>query len=147
MKSVPPFAFSREFTVTDAVVDANGHVNNVAYVQWMQDLAVSHYASVIPTEVDEAAGNTWVARRHEVRYRAPAFLGQTIQAFTWLLDFHRLHSRRAYLFLEKESRRELVNGETDWVYVQRSSGRPQRITEQIQAAFPIAQASGSECSP
>lgn len=137
MKSVPPFAFLREIVVTDAVVDVNGHVNNVAYVQWMQDLAVAHYAAVIPPEVDEAAGRTWVARRHEVRYRAPAFLGQTVLAYTWILDFQRLHSRRAYAFLEQSSGRELVRGETDWVYVDRETGRPQRIPAHMHASFPV----------
>jgi len=29
------------FTIPENVIDENGHVNNVAYVQWMQDAAVT----------------------------------------------------------------------------------------------------------
>ena len=31
-----------EFQVPAAAVDANGHVNNVEYVRWMQEAAVLH---------------------------------------------------------------------------------------------------------
>ena len=38
--------FSYEFVIPAAAVDANGHVNNVMYVQWMQDAAVRHYEAM-----------------------------------------------------------------------------------------------------
>ena len=31
-----------DIKVPAEVVDGNGHVNNVAYVQWMQDAAIRH---------------------------------------------------------------------------------------------------------
>ena len=33
-----------ELVVPDTAIDANGHVNNVQYVQWMQDAAIAHSA-------------------------------------------------------------------------------------------------------
>ena len=38
--------YSKIITIPKSAIDENGHVNNVAYVQWMQDIAVEHYASI-----------------------------------------------------------------------------------------------------
>lgn len=40
-------ALRHEFktTVTDEVIDENGHANNVAYVAWMQEAAIHHSQS------------------------------------------------------------------------------------------------------
>ena len=38
--------YRHEFTVPESAVDQNGHVNNVVYVQWMQDVAVLHSDAV-----------------------------------------------------------------------------------------------------
>ena len=37
-----PSIFSYTFTIPQSVIDENGHVNNVAFVQWMQDAAIRH---------------------------------------------------------------------------------------------------------
>jgi len=38
--------YSKIITIPEAAIDENGHVNNVVYVQWMQDIAVEHYATI-----------------------------------------------------------------------------------------------------
>ena len=38
--------YSKTITVPHNAIDENGHVNNVVYVQWMQDIAVEHYSSI-----------------------------------------------------------------------------------------------------
>ena len=37
--------YSKTITIPYTAIDENGHVNNVTYVQWMQDIAVEHYSS------------------------------------------------------------------------------------------------------
>jgi len=34
--------YRSEFTVPQDAIDGNGHVSNVAYVQWMQDIDIAH---------------------------------------------------------------------------------------------------------
>jgi acyl-CoA thioester hydrolase len=34
--------YHHEFTVNEGILDENGHVNNIVYVQWMQDVAIPH---------------------------------------------------------------------------------------------------------
>jgi acyl-CoA thioester hydrolase len=38
--------YYKGFTVPESAVDQNRHVNNVAYVQWMQDVAIQHADAV-----------------------------------------------------------------------------------------------------
>ena len=46
-----------EIVVPESAIDRNGHVNNVRYVQWMQDAAEAHSASLgWPTERYAALG-------------------------------------------------------------------------------------------
>jgi len=45
-----------DLKVPAEVVDGNGHVNNVAYVQWMQDAAIRHSRASGCTQATEAIG-------------------------------------------------------------------------------------------
>jgi acyl-CoA thioester hydrolase len=100
------------FTVPDNVVDQNGHVNNVAYVQWMQDVAVLHSDVVGGTEAMEGTGAIWVVRSHWVEYLSPAFAGDQIEAFTWVVNFRRVRSLRRYKFVRAMDNTLLAKGET-----------------------------------
>lgn len=130
-----PAIFHQEFVVPQSAIDGNGHVNNVAFVQWMQDLATRHFDSGGVHEAMEAAGGTWVARSHKIEYLSPAFAGEHIQALTWIADFSRVRSLRRYKFLRASDGKLLVRGETDWVFVNAKSGRPCSIPEEIKRAF------------
>ena len=70
--------YSKTITVPSAVIDGNVHVNNVVYVQWMQDIAVEHYASIGGIEA-QGPDATWVVREHRVEYLLPAFAGEQIE--------------------------------------------------------------------
>jgi len=54
--------FRHRFTVPSNVVDQNGHVNKVAYIQWMQDAATLHFDAVGGTAAMQKAGASWVGR-------------------------------------------------------------------------------------
>lgn len=127
--------FRHEFTVPPSAIDGNGHVNNVAFVQWMQDVAIRHFESVGGAELMRQAGATWVARSHHVEYLAPAFAGEALVARTWIADFGRVRSSRRYEFRRAQDDKLLVRGETEWVFVNASSGRPCAIPASIPQSF------------
>lgn len=126
--------FVRRITVGPQAIDANGHVNNVVYVQWMQDLAVEHYTSVSGLEA-QGAEATWVAHEHRVRYLAQAREGDTIEARTWVETMRRVRSKRRYLFVKADDGKTLVEGETDWAFVDAKTGLPRPIPEAVTAVF------------
>jgi acyl-CoA thioester hydrolase len=120
------------------VIDENGHVNNVVYVQWMQDIAVEHYASIGGIEAQNKSA-TWVIREHRIEYFLPAFAGEEIEIRTWVENIRRVRSLRKYEFVRKSDGKLLVKGETDWVFVDTKSGRPIPIPEEVSKAFSVAE--------
>ena len=74
-----------EITVPKSAVDINGHVNNVVYVQWMQDVAVLHSDTVGGTRAMHAVGGTWVVHSHKIEYLSPAFINVVISTFLFYM--------------------------------------------------------------
>ena len=134
-----PAIHQEEFTVPDGAIDGNGHVNNVAFVQWMQDVATQHFEAVAGPDAMKSAGAMWVVRSHTIEYSAPAFAGDRIQVTTWVASFSRVRSMRRYEFVRMSDGKLLVRGETDWVFVSASNGRPCSIPEVIKRAFVIGE--------
>lgn len=126
--------YTKVMTIPQSAIDENGHVNNVTYVQWMQDIAVEHYASIggIEAQGPEA---TWVVREHKVEYLLPAFAGEEIEVRTWVENFRRVRSLRKYEFVRQADGKTLVKGETDWVFVDVNTGSPRAVPEAVVSVF------------
>jgi len=130
----PNQPYSRSFTIPRSAIDENGHVNNVAYVQWMQDIAVEHYSSIGGVEA-QGTDATWVVREHRIEYLLPAYEGEEIEVRTWVENIRRVRSLRKYEFVRKSDSKILVKGETDWVFVDAKTGRPLPIPEKVSSVF------------
>jgi acyl-CoA thioester hydrolase len=129
--------YSYEFVIPGSAVDENGHVNNVMYVQWMQDAAVRHYEAMGGTQPTQAIGATWVVRSHLVEYLRPAFEGERIKVQTWVVNLRRVRSLRRYRFIRVADEVLLVRGETDWVFVDANSGAPRAIPAEVAGLFTL----------
>jgi len=131
--------YSKTFFIPANAIDENGHVNNVTYVQWMQDFAVEHYESIGGTNPMQLVGATWVVREHRIEYLLPAFTGEEIEIKTWMENIRRVRSLRKYEFIRKADGKVLVKGETDWVFVDVKTGAPRAIPEEVSKVFAEAQ--------
>lgn len=127
--------FRLQIRVTAEVVDAHRHVNNVAYVQWMQDAAIGHAEACGGVRIALELGGSWFVRMHRIEYLKPAFLNDEITVLTWVADWRKVRSLRRYRFIRNQT--VLAEGETEWVFVDAVTGRPKPITEQIVSAFGI----------
>ena len=130
--------YSKSFFIPRSVIDENGHVNNVAYVQWMQDIAVEHYTS-IGGVIAQGLDATWVVREHKIEYFLPAFADEEVEVKTWVENLRRVRSLRKYEFVRKSDGRVLVKGETDWVFVDVKTGAPRAIPDEVSRVFSISQ--------
>ncbi len=128
-----------QLTVPEDVVDANRHVNNIAYLQWMQEAAIRHAEATGSTEVTAAIGATWVVRTHHIEYLKPAFAGETLRVATWVADFRKVRSLRRYRITRVTDGAVLAQGETDWVYVDARTGRPRAIPEEVGRLFQVVE--------
>ena len=125
--------FELRIVVQPADIDALGHVNNVVYVRWMQDVAEKHWESVAAPTL--RAELNWVVTRHEVDYKAPAFVGEVLVARTWVGEPSGATWERFIEIRRVEGDRLLARGRSVYAALDAASGRPRRIDPRIQAAF------------
>jgi acyl-CoA thioester hydrolase len=126
--------YSKKIHIPETAIGENDHVNNVVYVQWMQDIAVEHYAAIGGIEA-QGAQSTWVIREHRVEYFLPAFAGEQIEIRTWVENVRRVRALREYEFVRTSDSKMLVKGETDWVFVDVKTGSPRAIPQQVMDTF------------
>ena len=125
------------FTVDESALDGNGHVNNVVWVQWMQDAATRHNEECGGLAAANALNGTWVTHWHHVQYMAPAFAGDEIHALTWAADMSPVRSHRRYRFVNATTGQTLVRGETEWVFVNQETLRPKPIPREVAQCFVV----------
>jgi acyl-CoA thioester hydrolase len=123
--------YEHSFTVTAGDIDQQGHVNNVRYVQWIQDVAVAHWRDLATPE--QLSGVTWVVLRHEIDYLRPAFEGEELTARTWV---GRAWAARSERFTEVRRGGEiLVRAKSVWCALDAKTFRPRRIDGDIKEKF------------
>jgi len=134
---MPEFFFDLPHTVTDDEIDEQGHANNVVYVQWMQEAAVAHSATLgWNARRYEEIGHGWVVRSHWIEYRHPAQRGERIVIRTWVAGMKKVSSVRKYRILRAEDERLLAEAETNWAFIDYATGQPARIPQEIVQAYP-----------
>ena len=133
-----PRIYTHRFAVGADVIDVNRHVNNLAYLRWMQDVATAHSAAQGWT-LDRyiAAGAGWFVRSHTIEYLRPAFLGDMLAIHTWVAGFTSRSSPRRYHFVRDDDGAAVARAETLWVFVDFANGRPVRIPDDVAAAFQV----------
>jgi acyl-CoA thioester hydrolase len=129
--------YRHDFQVPPGAVDANGHVNNVEYVRWMQEAAVLHSEGAGCTRATKAEGATWVVRSHRIEYFRAAYAQDRVALLTWVTNFRGARSLRKYKFIRVDDNTVLAKGETDWVYVDSQTGRPQVIPNHVTDLFDL----------
>jgi len=119
--------FSHSFQVDKSDIDEQGHVNNVVYVRWIQDVAVAHWFSVSTEEMREKY--TWMLTRHEIDYKKQVFQNEEITAVTWVGEPARVSWER---FTEIRRGEDLVaKARSIWCLINRKTGRLTRIGEDL----------------
>jgi acyl-CoA thioester hydrolase len=136
MPASMPFRFLVSIDPSD--IDFMGHVNNARYLNWVQDAVLHHWRSIAPPEAVDT--HQWVAVKHEITYRKPAFLNDTIVA-TVLLE----RVQGASAFYDTVIRRGedvLAEVKSRWCCLDAATLRPMRLVEAIiQRFFPSAEPS------
>ncbi|MDR2100465.1 MAG: acyl-CoA thioesterase [Campylobacteraceae bacterium] len=127
--------YEHKIVVLQSAIDTNMHVNNVVYVQWMQDAATAHSDSLgFTSEFYDKIGSTWVARSHFIEYLSPAFLGEELVVQTWISSIKRFSSNREYAFFRKSDKMLLARAKTVWIYLN-ANGKPGRIPDELLAKY------------
>ncbi len=129
--------FTLTVRVDVADIDRQGHVNNVAFVRYVQDVAVAHWLAAASVEARTAY--TWVVRRHEVEYLRPAFPGDELELRTWVGEPSGATWERFTEVWRVGDEKPIVTARTVWVLLDAVSGRPRRVDAALVTQFTSAE--------
>ncbi len=138
--------FAAYFKVRQHEADTLGHVNNAAYLNYLEQAAIEHSAAAgYPYERYREMGALFIIRRHEIEYLRPARPGDILQVVTWAVGMRGARALRDYevYLYERDGRAvpadgflgndavpgdaPLLRARTEWVFVDIETGRPRRI--------------------
>ena len=131
-----PLTHERAFRVRSYECDAEGRLRPATYLRYMQETAFDATAAGgYDLARYVAMGRTWLARETDLEIvRSPAY-GDRVVVKTWVADFRRVRSRRAYELRLAGAGALLAQAITDWAFLDSSGQRPAAIPEEIKAAF------------
>jgi len=129
-------SFSMPVTVLAADIDELGHVNNISYLKWVQDIATAHWRAVASPA--HLATYIWVVTRHEIDYLKQTRLGETLTLTTWVGE---PKGARFDRFVEICGRDGQIRARavTSWALLEAATGRLVRVRPDVAAPFIVAE--------
>ncbi|MGE0178579.1 MAG: acyl-CoA thioesterase [Sphingomonas sp.] len=118
-------------TVAPGDVDFMGHVNNAVYLAWVQEAVIAYWRAVAPAEA--VAQHLWVAIRHEITYRRPAFLDDMIVASVVAEGVQ--GARAFFSTLIKRGEEVLAEVKSSWCCLDAATRRPARLARDVVRRF------------
>lgn len=120
-------SFSISFKVDSSLIDDLGHVNNVNYLKWVQEIAEKHWTSLTNPAIDKYY--VWVVLRHEIDYFSAAFKDDKIVLKTWIGESYGLKSERFVEVIRDD--KVICQAKTIWCLLDKISMKPVRIPIKI----------------
>ncbi len=127
--------YEQQRRVAEAEIDQLGHVNNVVYLQWIQEIAIAHWNALAPEEEKQTL--IWVVTRHEIDYKRPAFRDDELIVRTWVGKTSGLLFERHTEILNAASGTLLVKGRTQWCPIDVARRRPTNVSDEVRRRFSV----------
>ena len=126
-------SFEMVLTAEAEHIDELGHVNNAAWVRWMERVAVAHWGSVADPAHKDAY--FWVVTRHEIDYLRAAHEGDRIVARTWVGEAPKGARFDRFMEFTGADGKICVRARTYWAIIDKALGRPVRVPPEVVAPF------------
>ncbi|MBB4118393.1 acyl-CoA thioester hydrolase [Mesonia hippocampi] len=124
-----PIPYEDTLIVPSSAIDQLNHVNNVTYLQWIQDIAQKHWETKTPKTIREKVG--WVVLDHFIEYKKPSFEGEKLSLKTWIEDYGNFKSQRCVEIKNTNTNALIVRAKTTWCLIDLKRQKPTRITPEI----------------
>jgi acyl-CoA thioester hydrolase len=125
--------FEKRITAQAEDIDELGHVNNAAWVRWIQDMATSHWYAVAPADHVEAY--IWVVIRHEIDYLRGLGPGESVTGRTWVGEAPRGARFDRHVEFVGDDGKSRVRARTTWAIIDKATGKPLRVPAEVAAPF------------
>ncbi|WP_375383157.1 acyl-CoA thioesterase [uncultured Sphingomonas sp.] len=123
--------YRHSISIEPSDIDFMGHVNNASYLKWVQDAVLGHWRGFAPAETE--AAHLWVALKHEITYRRPAFLTDEITAVVSLQSVRGVTA--FYDTIIRRGEEIIAEVKSRWCCLHAETRRPARITTAMLAHF------------
>lgn len=126
--------FTQRFPVDAADIDELGHVNNIVYLRYAQDIATAHWRARATPEM--VASYVWVVMRHEVDYRAQLTLGDEVEVRTHVAEAPRGATWARFIDIYKVGAdKPAAQIVSNWCLLDMATRRVKRVSPDIVARF------------
>jgi len=130
---IHPRSLEMQIIVIPEDIDRLGHVNNVVYVRWIQDLAIAHWRrDALPKDQEDVY---WVVQRHEIDYKRPAVLGDEIMGKTWVGKASKRSFQRYTELVRAVDQKTLASALTYWCPIDRMTLKPTDVNTAVRERF------------
>ena len=124
-------SFQHSFSVKSKDIDGLNHVNNVVYLQWVQEVAYLHWNVLASSKIKD--NYVWMVLRHEIDYLNQAYLNDIISVYTWIDETKGVKSIRiVHIYCGEKL---LTTSKTTFCLLDKATLRPKRIGEDILILF------------
>ncbi len=127
--SETPEIFEQYLTVKESDLDELEHVNNVRYVQWMEDVAKAHWEERAAKEYREKY--FWIVLRHEIDYKGQAFKDDELLLQTFVGEHTHVTSQRFVNIRNKATNKILIAAKSTWCLIDQETKKPAKISEEM----------------
>lgn len=114
-------------------LDDLDHVNNVRYLQWVQDIAKEHWQTEATPEMLEKY--IWMVRSNYIEYKGQAFLGEALDLKTYIKEAKGAISIRVVEIYDQLSKKMILRSTAEWCLIDKKSKRPIRLTRELTQLF------------
>ncbi len=126
--------FNLRFPVAAADIDELGHVNNIVYLRYAQEIATAHWRSRASAEM--LANYVWVVLRHEADYRSALTLGDEADVRTRVEDAANGPMWVRYVDIHKAgSEKPAVQIKSNWCLLDANTRRIKRVPPEVIERF------------
>ena len=125
--------YEKTIEVKESDLDDLQHVNNVRYLEWIQDISREHWERNVSKEVRDKVA--WVVSSHYIQYKGEARLGDRIRIKTFISETKGAISVRAVEMRLEDTDKLLLESRTEWCLLDAEIFRPMRISEEIRSFF------------
>ena len=128
-----PERFPLRIRVQPADIDELGHVNNLVYLRWVQEVAIAHWTA--RTTAEQRAALSWVVVRHEIDYKRPAMPDDDLIVTTWVGEASRRTYERHTEIVRAADGTVLAKARSLWVPIDPRTMKVVEVSAEVRERF------------
>lgn len=125
--------FESEMQVRPDDIDMNGHVHNSKYLDYVLAARFDQMERCYDMPMEEflERGLSWYVRAVFIKHKRPLYMGDQILVRTQVVELRSRGVKVEYEIIQKKEHKLSAKGYFDYVMVNRETGRPQVIEQDI----------------